>query len=127
MDPKHWNVWNLFGETESVGYEDRTGSVGAQISFGAIPVAGTSYHVPPACTNTCPTGTITDAERCSACPVGSQAAPGSATCAACSAGRADADGNAATPCAECKPGFFSSTAGATECTGCATELNQRDV
>ena len=54
MDPNSWNVWR---ETESVGYEDRAGAVGGQISFGAVPASDTSYHIPPVCTEppACPT------------------------------------------------------------------------
>jgi hypothetical protein len=55
MYPGHWNTW---GETESVGYEDRTGALGGQISYGAIPASDTSYYIPPACTDmACPAGT----------------------------------------------------------------------
>ena len=122
MDPVHWNRWDRFGETESVGYEDRTGSAGAQISLGAIPASGTSYYVPPACTDTCPAGTAALAGQCAGCRAGSFAAPGSA-CVDCIAGQADTDGDAATPCEECGPGEFSST-GAAACTGCAPRLHQ---
>ena len=123
MDQVHWNRWRRFGETESVGYEDRTGSAGAQISLGAIPASGTSYYVPPACTDTCPAGTAALAGQCVGCRAGSFATPGSAECIDCIAGQADTDGDAATPCEECEPGEFSST-GAAACTGCAPRLHQ---
>ena len=34
---------------ESIGFEDRSGTQGVQISYGEVPVAGTAYQIPPAC------------------------------------------------------------------------------
>jgi hypothetical protein len=35
--------------TESVGFEDQTGTKGVQISYGEVPRGGTAYYIPPAC------------------------------------------------------------------------------
>ena len=34
---------------ESIGFEDRSGTQGVQISYGEVPVPGTAYQIPPAC------------------------------------------------------------------------------
>ena len=34
---------------ESIGFEDRSGTQGVQISYGEVPVAGTAYQIPPMC------------------------------------------------------------------------------
>eukprot|EP01052_Picozoa_sp_SAG31_P045870 SAG31_NODE_8549_length_1432_cov_0.758440_1_plen_311_part_10 len=34
---------------ESIGFEDRTGTKGVQISYGSVPLPETSYRIPPAC------------------------------------------------------------------------------
>lgn len=35
--------------TESIGFEDRSGTAGVQISYGTVPPAGTAYRIPPSC------------------------------------------------------------------------------
>jgi hypothetical protein len=44
MSPEH-----LSWSTESIGFEDNSGSLGVQISFGEIPTPGTSYGITAAC------------------------------------------------------------------------------
>ena len=44
----------LSWSTESIGYEDRTGASGVQISWNEIPVSGTNYYIPVSC-HTVPT------------------------------------------------------------------------
>jgi hypothetical protein len=34
---------------ESIGFEDRSGTQGVQISYGEVPAAGTAYQIPPMC------------------------------------------------------------------------------
>jgi hypothetical protein len=34
---------------ESIGFEDRSGTQGVQISYAEVPAAGTAYQIPPAC------------------------------------------------------------------------------
>eukprot|EP01046_Picozoa_sp_COSAG06_P033626 COSAG06_NODE_3445_length_5332_cov_5.351424_3_plen_1421_part_00 len=46
MSPDHLS-WSV----ESVGYEDGSGTQGVQISYGEIPVSGTTYYIPPVCTD----------------------------------------------------------------------------
>lgn len=59
------------------------------------------------------------------CPVGSfgdAGAHSSNDCVQCAAGQHDHDLDAATPCLLCLPGFFSATAGQTECSLCAAGM-----
>ena len=59
------------------------------------------------------------------CPVGTFGAAGgqsSDDCAECQAGQHDHDRDAATPCLLCLPGFFSESAGQSECQACAAGL-----
>lgn len=52
MDPAHLS-WSV----ESIGYEDASGTLGAQISYGEIPESATTYYIPPVCTDM-PTGVV---------------------------------------------------------------------
>ena len=59
------------------------------------------------------------------CPVGTFGAAGAQSsddCAQCQAGQHDHDRDAATPCLLCLPGFFSESAGQSECQACAAGL-----
>jgi hypothetical protein len=55
VDPDHWfdqtqaRGTGLSWSKMSIGYEDKTGSMGDQILYGEIPLSGTSYYIPPAC------------------------------------------------------------------------------
>jgi hypothetical protein len=44
---------DLSWSDESIGFEDQAGSDGVQISLGEIPASGTTYFVPPVCTEGC--------------------------------------------------------------------------
>lgn len=35
--------------TESIGFEDTTGTAGVQISYGTVPPGRTAYRIPPSC------------------------------------------------------------------------------
>ena len=35
--------------TESIGFEDRSGTMGAQVLYGAVPASRTAYAIPPSC------------------------------------------------------------------------------
>eukprot|EP01046_Picozoa_sp_COSAG06_P064007 COSAG06_NODE_15105_length_1097_cov_0.818637_2_plen_207_part_01 len=50
----HYDVMvqeHLSWSTESVGYEDASGTQGVQISYGDIPFQGDNYWIPPVCTD----------------------------------------------------------------------------
>ena len=67
MDPAH-----LSWSAESIGYEDGSGTLGVQISYGEIPVSGTTYWIPPICSSAMSPG-----------PVGGSAPVEGADAAAC--------------------------------------------
>ena len=56
IDPTHWASQDASGGTGlswskvSIGYEDKSGSQGDQITYGLSPASGSSYYVPPVCT-----------------------------------------------------------------------------
>jgi hypothetical protein len=43
--PENSGSWNQ----ESIGFEDQSGALGVQISYGMVPGPGTAYTIPPAC------------------------------------------------------------------------------
>jgi hypothetical protein len=55
VDPEHWfdqtqaRGTGLSWSKMSIGYEDRTGTMGDQILYAEIPLSETSYYIPPAC------------------------------------------------------------------------------
>jgi hypothetical protein len=81
--------------TESIGFEDRTGSAGVQISYGTVPPARTAYRIPPSChtpERVMDTGcdgqcraAYPDAQQAAACGVGCRHAGDGMNFFACSA------------------------------------------
>eukprot|EP01051_Picozoa_sp_SAG22_P005693 SAG22_NODE_346_length_11892_cov_40.205970_3_plen_2055_part_00 len=77
----------------SIGYEDRSGMLGQQLSYGTIPAPRTAYSVTRGC----------------------HSRQGSVGCVSCVPGFSDADADPATPCAACSPGYYSISVGSTDC------------
>jgi len=52
LNYQEMNSEQLSWSAESIGYEDQSGSLGVQISYGEIPASGTTYTISAGCTNT---------------------------------------------------------------------------
>ena len=52
LNYQEMNSEQLSWSAESIGYEDQSGSLGVQISYGEIPSSGTTYTISAGCTNT---------------------------------------------------------------------------
>ncbi len=112
-----WSLRNKCGEllvnhqgqvSEGLIVAGQAASFGFRGSLMCCDDASESF-VEAAC-NACPAGKAdTDKSSvdsaCELCPIGSYSPMGSTECSVCQAGRSDDDGDAATPCRDCEPGF----------------------
>jgi hypothetical protein len=86
----------------SIGYEDRSGSLGDQITYDMVPASGSTYYVPPACTaqpnpaspaaaETCPAACIKQGEDYGGRPIAGSMCDGTASSSSSPPGAAACD------------------------------------